>query len=761
MQNAEIHKSLHRSSWEMLKDVFDSGLSQFTRKTGNSACKKQVSPVWNKYSTVSFTSDAEADFYEYGSQGHGLMAILQTEYLTWLIPGAVGVLTAVSGKSIEYAVTLLADMRMGYCSDKLHLNRDQCGNAWVNTMDWFAGHPHMPFLYYVLFSTLLATTSAFLTHMFAPMARGSGIPEIKTVLGGFTMPEVLEANTLCIKIVGLALSVAAGLSCGKEGPLVHIACCWSNLLSKIWPRLAKNESKRIEMASCACAAGVAVAFGAPLGGVLFSMEEASSYFPARTMIRCFFAGACASLVLLQLSENGKLTMFEVTYQHPPSFIEWPIFVAIGCLGGCIGALFIHCNIIVAKKRAPGSAWRKRVHNVLEVGSIAFLTAVTSYPLLSTRVMSNVTIHALFQNCRLVSTAGVNALDPSTLLGLCSPAEQVPPSSFEGTTWMPVITYELLYLLATAGLLRYVQMIFTFGCGAPSGLFVPSLFTGATLGRMLGIVLMRLNNEYQWTAEIYLGVYAMLGAAAVLGGVCRVTISLVVIMFELTGGLQLIVPFMIVCITAKTVGDYFTPGIYDYCISIRKYPHLHEPDGFTFQSTASQCMDDQAIDCLHPAMNQTCAMLLNLLQKTAHGGFPITASPSDHTLLGYMHAGRLRAFISKHLEEHPLAANQKAVLGKFLARIPSDVLDLSNEFGLVDESVLRVPPNCPAEQVHSYFRLLGVRVVFVASMGQLKGIITKKSFIAHMEEIHKSHSHQPENQESNHVPLSSDHQGGHV
>merc|ERR1740130_2413717 len=218
-------------------------------------------------------------------------------------------------------------------------------------------------------------------------------------------------------------------------------------------------------------------------------------------------------------------------------------------------------------------------------------------------MSNMTISALFQNCKYVTTEGVGAIDPTSLLGLCNQpgTESVP--GFSEDMWTPVMSYELVQLLLIAGFLRYVQMIFTFGCGAPSGLFIPSLYAGAALGRIIGIFVFKMNQTYMWTGEIYPGVYSMLGAAAVLGGVCRVTISLVVIMFELTGGLQMIVPFMIVCITAKAVGDYFTPGIYDACITIRKYPFLHEPDGVTYHSKAYQCMDDQSLDCLHPAMNQ--------------------------------------------------------------------------------------------------------------------------------------------------------------
>merc|ERR1740117_2057934 len=106
----------------------------------------------------------------------------------------------------------------------------------------------------------------------------------------------------------------------------------------------------------------------------------------------------------------------------------------------------------------------------------------------------------------------------------------------------------------------------------------------------------LNDRPGWTyhllnSNVEPGVYSMMGAAAVLGGVCRVTISLVVIMFELTNGLQLIVPFMIVCILAKYSGDFFTPGIYDYCITVRKYPFLHEPDSVMYNVTAADLIDE--------------------------------------------------------------------------------------------------------------------------------------------------------------------------
>lgn len=82
-------------------------------------------------------------------------------------------------------------------------------------------------------------------------------------------------RTLIVKSVGLTLAVASGMSLGKEGPLVMIAGCVSNILTRFFPKFAHNETKRREILSSACAAGVAVAFGSPLGGILFAFEEVS------------------------------------------------------------------------------------------------------------------------------------------------------------------------------------------------------------------------------------------------------------------------------------------------------------------------------------------------------------------------------------------------------------------------------------------------------------------------------------------------------
>eukprot|EP00913_Durusdinium_trenchii_P028198 g26436.t1 len=112
---------------------------------------------------------------------------------------------------------------------------------------------------------------------------GTLIEEVKTILGGFVMKDTLSTRTLMVKIVGLMLSVSSGLALGKEGPTVHIACCWANVCSGFSKRYSQSAGRLHELLSVASAAGVSVAFGAPVGGVLFSYEEVSTRREGRVL----------------------------------------------------------------------------------------------------------------------------------------------------------------------------------------------------------------------------------------------------------------------------------------------------------------------------------------------------------------------------------------------------------------------------------------------------------------------------------------------
>jgi chloride channel 3/4/5 len=119
------------------------------------------------------------------------------------------------------------------------------------------------------------------------MAAGSGIPEIKTILSGFVIPNFLDFKVLVVKAVGATFAVATGMCLGKEGPFVHISTCVGWLVASWFPKYSGNGRKMREMLSVACSAGLSVAFGAPIGGVLFSYEVSMIAEGMKLFTDCF------------------------------------------------------------------------------------------------------------------------------------------------------------------------------------------------------------------------------------------------------------------------------------------------------------------------------------------------------------------------------------------------------------------------------------------------------------------------------------------
>lgn len=115
-------------------------------------------------------------------------------------------------------------------------------------------------------------------------------------------------------------------------------------------------------------------------------------------------------------------------------------------------------------------------------------------------------------------------------------------------------WSMVLSLAFATILRTFLVIISYGCKVPAGIFVPSMAIGASFGRMIGILVQALhesfpNSKFFAACEpdvpcITPGTYAFLGAGAALSGIMHITVSVVVIMFELTGALTYILPTMV-------------------------------------------------------------------------------------------------------------------------------------------------------------------------------------------------------------------------
>ena len=275
----------------------------------------------------------------------------------WLCVLMVSLGAGIVAGVVDIGSSWTTNLKSGVCKKAFWLNREQCcwdadDVTWdlyknVNCENWTSwpkllGYSNVDagFEYiftmgiYVLFALTFSSITALFVKFYAPYACGSGVPEIKTILSGFVIRGYLGKWTLIIKSIGMILASSAGLTLGKEGPFVHVASCCGNIFSYLFPKYGRNEAKKREILSAAASAGVAVAFGAPIGGVLFSLEEVSYYFPLKTLWRSFFCAMVAAFVVSAVNPYGKGhdVVFFIEYKAEWTMIELIPFIFLGVLG---------------------------------------------------------------------------------------------------------------------------------------------------------------------------------------------------------------------------------------------------------------------------------------------------------------------------------------------------------------------------------------------------------------------------------------------
>ena len=160
----------------------------------------------------------------------------------------------------------------------------------------------------------------------------------------------LDLSIIPWQIIGSMGAVSSGLDLGKEGPLVHIGACIAAQLGLYRPQFDNDRDRRDLITMGACS-GVCAAFRAPVGGVLFALEEIATWWRPAVLWRTFFSTAVVVVVLRAAAEicshgrcglfgNGGLILFDVSavevHYHPVDLL--PV-IAVGVIGGVLGSLY--------------------------------------------------------------------------------------------------------------------------------------------------------------------------------------------------------------------------------------------------------------------------------------------------------------------------------------------------------------------------------------------------------------------------------------
>ncbi|KAJ2329153.1 hypothetical protein GGI00_004013, partial [Coemansia sp. RSA 2681] len=413
----------------------------------------------------------------------------------------------------------------------------------------------------------------------------------------------------------------------------------------------KNEAKKREIISAAAAAGVSVAFGAPIGGVLFSLEEVSYFFPNKTMLRSLTCALVAALVLKAYNPfgSGKLVLFQTTYDMDYHWFEMLAFVIIGIFGGLYGALFCRLNMAVNRLRKNTPIGR---YPISEVAVITIATLAVSYYNPFTRIGLGELVGSLFQEC---STAGERR--PNSSQSESGIEELLCVTGQRLEDYMP-----LLSLLGLALLNRAFFAIVTFGMKVPSGLVLPSMSIGAIFGRLVGSYMEYLTRAYAGAPVfaqcppdsrcVIPGIYALVGAGATLTGATHTTIAVVAILMELTGNLIYTLPVLLGVMTARWVAEYFNPsGIYDLLLEHAGHPYFDTKTQYihTRRTAAELMQTDLETICVDYENENTLALLSARLARIsdrglADGGFPVVNARGH--LLGWIACAELEFAISR-------------------------------------------------------------------------------------------------------------------
>ncbi|HUG86909.1 MAG TPA: chloride channel protein [Euzebya sp.] len=382
---------------------------------------------------------------------------------------------------------------------------------------------HSPSMWHVLLVPAVGGLVVGLLITAAPdAAGGGGVTKVMRAIalhGGRLNPL-----TPLAKVLSTGVALGTGAAGGREGPIVHIGGAVGSMFGG-WLRL--DEERRRTLVAAGAAAGIAASFNAPLGGMLFAMEEIVGGFKVRSLQVVVVASVLASIVSRQfIGEELIYETRQVYVLADPLELVLYSLLGIGAVG--IGWLFIdglaRGRRLAARSRLP--VWARPA-----VGGLALGVLALGIP------------EVLGTGDDLPEVSG-------PLIGLGSePILSLIEGAPSAAGWTAV---GFLSLLLVAKLLASVVSI---SSGSPVGNFAPSLFLGASLGGAIGHAAATLLPD----AGIRPGAYALVGMAAVFGATAKAPLTGILLVFELTNDYGLVLPLMLATGLATFLADRLWEG----------------------------------------------------------------------------------------------------------------------------------------------------------------------------------------------------------
>jgi chloride channel 3/4/5 len=433
-----------------------------------------------------------------------------------------------------------------------------------------------------------------------------------------------------------------------------------------------------------------------------------------------------SLKFLNPYGTNKIVLFEVRYLVDWEFFEIIAFIITGALGGVLGALFIKASRIWARTFRRISLIKK--YPLLEVFLVALVTGIISF---WNRYTKLPVAELLFE---LASPCDTFTDDEN---GLCPTREHIPG---------------VIRTLLVAFLIKASLTVVTFGIKVPAGIYVPSMVVGGLAGRILGHVVQMLALRFAGTGLfgscdptgppgscVVPGVYALVAAGATMTGVTRLTVTLAVILFELTGSLDHVLPFSLGILVSKWTADAIEPlSIYDLLTDMNSYPFLDNKVRPIFTSELGditpRVREERIIDVsespLVPAAELRQKQQFLHMAGELDGGLPIL---KDGILVGLIPAPDLEFALDKLEDEDNALCLMSTQVDWAAGRenggeFNEQVEDPTDFTPYIDPAPLALDVHSPMDLVYECFVKLGLRYICVLRDGRYAGMVCTLSFL---------------------------------
>jgi chloride channel protein, CIC family len=444
-----------------------------------------------------------------------------------------------------------------------------------------------PRFLWVLGPAVGAFAAALLIRYVSPESGGHGVVEVIEAVHGDN--RQLRGRIALWKSLAAGLVIGSGGSAGREGPVVHLGGAIASALGRF---LALPRRQVALLLACGAAAGIAASFQAPLAGSMFALEIVLGDFGVSQFAPIVLASVMATMTSRALMGTGsELQPVAWTLTHPS---EIGIYLVLGVVSGGCAILYVRAvraseHLFTGRGASALSKLLGRLRPELRAALGGLLVGLLA--LLAPRA-AGTGIETM--NAALAGEIALRAL----LLAL------------------------VVKLLATAC---------TLGSGSPGGSFFPAVFLGAMLGGAFGRAAHRLLPSLAADPQAY----AAVGMGAVVAGATTAPLTGVMMMFELTGSYQIVLPLLVACGVAAVLvqgslgGSIYVLGARERGIDVRRA-----------RATLDDLSVAQALERVEPIRDDLpLPALLELLARSVHLAFPVV--DASGTAVGLLSTRRVR------------------------------------------------------------------------------------------------------------------------